>query len=51
MSVQQAIATQPDNTEGLAFLDAFVREATGNGLVERLITRHGVEGRLTVALP
>lgn len=51
MSVQQAIATQPDNTEGLAFLDAFVREATGNGLVERLIARHGVEGRLTVARP
>lgn len=49
MSVQQAIATQPGKPEALAFLDAFVREATESGLVEGLISKHGVEGRLTVA--
>jgi polar amino acid transport system substrate-binding protein len=48
-AVQQAIGTKPDRPAGAAFLRQFVEEAKASGLVARLIARHGVEGRLTVA--
>ena len=48
-TVQQAIGTQIRNTASAAFLQEFVTEAIGNGLVDRFIKNHGVEGRLLVA--
>jgi polar amino acid transport system substrate-binding protein len=50
-SVQQAIGTARKNTAGAAFLREFVEEAKRSGLVARLIERHGVVGRLSVAPP
>jgi polar amino acid transport system substrate-binding protein len=50
-AVQQAIGTKPDRKAGIAFLREFVEEAKASGLVARLIDRHGVAGRLTVAPP
>ena len=50
-AVQQAIGTQRRNTAGAAFLQAFVEEARASGLVQRLIDRHGMTGRLSVAPP
>jgi polar amino acid transport system substrate-binding protein len=49
--VQQAIGTERKNTAGAAFLREFVEEAKRSGLVTRLIERHGVAGRLSVAPP
>jgi polar amino acid transport system substrate-binding protein len=48
-AVQQAIGTRRRNTTGAAFLAAFVEEAKASGLVQRLIGRHGMTGRLSVA--
>lgn len=48
-AVQQAIGTKPDRKAGAEFLSEFVEEAKRSGLVESLIKKHGVEGRLTVA--
>jgi polar amino acid transport system substrate-binding protein len=48
-AVQQAIGTQRHKTAGAAFLQAFVEEAKASGLVQRLIERHGMSGRLSVA--
>ena len=48
-TVQQAIGTNPRNAAIAVFLQGFVSEAKKNGLVARLIARHGVEGRLQVA--
>jgi polar amino acid transport system substrate-binding protein len=50
-AVQQAIGTAKANTAGAAFLREFVEEAKRSGLVARLIERHGVVGRLSVAPP
>lgn len=50
-AVQQAIGTKPDRPAGAAFLRQFVEEAKASGLVARLIEKHGVGGRLTVAPP
>ena len=50
-AVQQAIGTRPECTASIAFLRDFVEEAKSSGLVAQLITRHGVEGQLTVAPP
>jgi polar amino acid transport system substrate-binding protein len=50
-AVQQAIGTARKNTAGAAFLREFVEEAKRSGLVARLIERHGVIGRLSVAPP
>jgi polar amino acid transport system substrate-binding protein len=50
-AVQQAIGTKPDRKAGIAFLREFVEEAKADGLVARLIEKHGVAGRLTVAPP
>jgi polar amino acid transport system substrate-binding protein len=48
-AVQQAVGTARKNTAGAAFLRDFVEEAKKSGLVARLIERHGVVGRLSVA--
>ena len=50
-AVQQAVGTARTNTAGAAFLRDFVEEAKKSGLVARLIERHGVVGRLSVAPP
>ena len=50
-SVQQAVGTPKKNAAGFAFLREFVEEAKRSGLVESLIERHGVTGRLSVAPP
>jgi polar amino acid transport system substrate-binding protein len=49
-AVQQAIGTAKRNAGGAAFLAAFVEEAKKSGLVAKLIEKHGVVGRLSVAL-
>lgn len=48
-AVQQAVGTARNNTAGAAFLRNFVEEAKKSGLVARLIERHRVVGRLSVA--
>jgi polar amino acid transport system substrate-binding protein len=48
-AVQQAIGTARKNIAGAQFLRDFVEEAKRSGLVARLIERHGVVGRLSVA--
>ncbi|MGY8822868.1 MAG: transporter substrate-binding domain-containing protein [Candidatus Latescibacterota bacterium] len=50
-AVQQAIGTKPERTVAAAFLREFVEQAKTSGLVENLINKHGVVGRLTVAPP
>ena len=50
-AIQQAVGTKRGNEEGAAFLANFVEEAKTSGLIGRLIERHGVVGRLTVAPP
>jgi polar amino acid transport system substrate-binding protein len=50
-AVQQAVGTARKNTAGAAFLRDFVEEAKKSGLVARLIERHNVVGRLSVAQP
>jgi polar amino acid transport system substrate-binding protein len=50
-AVQQAVGTARKNTAGAAFLRDFVEEAKRSGLVARLIERHNVAGRLSVAPP
>ena len=48
-AVQQAVGTARTNTAGAAFLRDFVEEAKSSGLVGKLIEKHGVAGRLSVA--
>jgi polar amino acid transport system substrate-binding protein len=50
-AVQQAVGTRRENAAGAVFLRAFVAEAKASGLVARLIERHGMVGRLSVAPP
>ena len=50
-AIQQAIGTRRGNDAGAAFLAEFVEQAKASGLVGRLIERHGVTGRLSVAPP
>jgi polar amino acid transport system substrate-binding protein len=50
-AVQQAVGTARKNTAGAAFLRDFIEEAKASGLVARLIERHNVVGRLSVAPP
>jgi len=49
MTVQQSIATKKGHIEAAQFLKDFVQEAKVSGLVDQLITKHGVNGRLAVA--
>jgi polar amino acid transport system substrate-binding protein len=48
-AVQQAVGTERKNTAAAAYLRDFVEEAKKSGLVARLIERHKVIGRLSVA--
>ena len=48
-AVQQAVGTAKGNDAGAAFLSDFVEEMKASGFVARLIEKHGVAGRLTVA--
>ena len=48
-AVQQAIGTPKSRAASAKFLRDFVAEAKASGLVARLIERHGVVGRLSVA--
>jgi polar amino acid transport system substrate-binding protein len=48
-AVQQAVGTPRGNAAGAVFLRAFVEDAKRSGLVERLIERHHMAGRLSVA--
>lgn len=50
-AVQQAVGTARKNAAGAVFLRDFVEEAKSSGLVARLIERHRVVGRLSVAPP
>lgn len=50
-AVQQAIGTKLDRPAGAAFLRDFVEEVKSNGFVARLIEKHKVTGRLSVAPP
>ncbi len=50
-AVQQAIGTARRNDAAAAFLREFVAEAKTSGLIARLIEKHGVTGRLSVAPP
>jgi polar amino acid transport system substrate-binding protein len=50
-AVQQAVGTAKVNRAGAAFLREFVEEAKASGLVAKLIDRHKVTGRLSVAAP
>jgi polar amino acid transport system substrate-binding protein len=50
-AVQQAVGTARKNSAGAKFLHDFVEEAKRSGLVARLIDRHKVVGRLSVAPP
>jgi polar amino acid transport system substrate-binding protein len=49
--VQQAVGTARKNVKGAEFLRKVVEEAKTSGLVAKLIERHKVVGRLTVAPP
>jgi len=49
MTVQQSIATKKGNTEASVFLKQFISDSISSGLVANLISKHGVEGRLSVA--
>ena len=51
MAVQQAVGTQKEKRAGAAFLRSFVEEAKASRLIARLLDRHGMTGRLTVAPP
>ena len=48
-AVQQAIGAQKGKDAAARYLRDFVEEAKASGLVARLIERHGVAGRLSVA--
>ena len=49
-AVQQAIGVQKGKSASAGFLSNFVEEAKASGLVATLIERHGVVGRLSVAV-
>jgi len=47
-AVQQAIGVQKGYSEAARFINQFVQESKNNGLVEKLIDKHGITGRLSV---
>lgn len=51
MTVQQAVGTQKEKAASAAFLRSFVEEAKATGLIARLLDRHAMSDRLTVAPP
>lgn len=48
-AVQQSVGCRPDDAEVAEYLNHFVRESITSGLIEQLIEKHGVTGRLSVA--
>lgn len=50
-TVQQAVGARRGNAEVDAFLAGTVEDAKKSGLIAKLIERHGVNGRLSVASP
>lgn len=50
-AVQQSIGCLPGKTEAADFLNRFVVDSISSGLVARLIEKHGVSGKLSVANP
>ncbi len=50
-AVQQAVGCKKSSTAAAQFLSDFVEESKANGLVAKLIEKHGVVGRLSVAGP
>lgn len=48
-SVRQAIGTKHENKSLKAFVEGFIAEAKGSGMVAELIEKHGVKGKLQVA--
>ena len=48
-AVQQAVGTGVEKRFALAFLEDFIGHAKSSGLIERLIDRHGMKGRLLPA--
>ncbi|MEK9752956.1 MAG: transporter substrate-binding domain-containing protein [Rhodospirillaceae bacterium] len=48
-TVTQAIGTRPAAKKLNAFVEAFIQDAKGSGLVQTLIDKHGVTGKLEVA--
>jgi polar amino acid transport system substrate-binding protein len=50
-AVQQSIGCRPGRAKAAAFLQEFVERSKQNGFIASLISKHGVEGRLSVAPP
>lgn len=48
-AVQQSIGCRPGNEQVAAYIEDFVRRSIADGLVAKLIDKHGVDGRLSVA--
>jgi polar amino acid transport system substrate-binding protein len=48
-AVQQSIGCRPGRDKAAAFLKDFVERSKHNGFIASLISKHGVEGRLSVA--
>ena len=49
MSVQQAIGTSKENTEASKYIADFVENMKASGFVKKLILKHKVDGKLSVA--
>lgn len=47
-TIRQSVGTVPGRREAIGFIADFCREACASGFVAELLTRHGVEGRLSV---
>ena len=48
-AVQQSVGCKPGHPEVADYLNNFIREAISSGLIQQLIDKHGVTGRLSVA--
>jgi len=48
-AVQQSIGCRPDRPQAAQFIKQFVQQSVGDGYVQRLIEKHGVVGKLSVA--
>ncbi len=48
-SVQQSVGCRPGDAEVLEYLNQFIRQSISNGLIQQLIDKHQVNGRLSVA--
>ena len=48
-AVQQSVGCKPGNPEAAEFINNFVRQAISSGLIQQLIEKHSVTGRLAAA--